>query len=139
MVQKVLQSITSALSAAASFSRCWARYWGRYWALVLLVLLLLGLRTHPAQAQRDQQVFFRLSRIETDVRSLQSQISQLDRQIARLQRLDGIEVEERSPVAPPVDEPAPTYDQLATLVIETRQDMFALQERLDALEAQWTP
>ncbi|MGF1538732.1 MAG: hypothetical protein ACFB4J_19900 [Elainellaceae cyanobacterium] len=107
----------------------------RYWGIPLLVALLLGLGSHPAQGQRDQQVFFRLSRIETDVRSLQSQINQLDRQIGRLQRLDGVEVEERSRVVPP-SEPAPTYDQLATLVIETRQDMFALQERLAQLEAQ---
>ncbi|MEO0409671.1 MAG: hypothetical protein AAF289_20205 [Cyanobacteria bacterium P01_A01_bin.135] len=82
-----------------------------------------------------KQDSFRVSRLETEVRSLQSQVNQLGGQINRLQRREGIGSPEIQ-AAPPPAAAAPNYDQLATLVIETRQDVFALQERLAQLEAQ---
>ncbi len=107
----------------------------RYWGVALLIgLALLTLRPHPAQGQTDQQASFRLSRLETAARSLQSQISQLDSQIGRLQRLGG--AEEREAVVTPRPGLGQDYDQLATLVIETRQDVFSLQEDLARLKAQ---
>lgn len=128
-MRRILRRITSALIAAASFSP--------YWALLLVCLaLLLG---RPALGQTDQQVSFRLSRIETSIRTLQSQIDQLDRQLGRQQRLGGSAIAEAAPTDLPAADPAPNFDQLATLVIETRQDVFALQDRLTELEAQLTP
>ena len=119
---KIPRSITSALSAALSFSRYW------------LLLGLLGILLARPVMGSSQQDSFRISRLETELRSLQSQLNQLGGQINRLQRRDGvIAPADLRPAIPPTAE-APNYDQLATLVIETRQDMFALEERLAQLE-----
>ena len=97
-----------------------------------------------------------MSRIETDIRNLQSELRQLETALNRTQRGSGDTVivqeitldQSLSGTAPSTqpfpDSPDPLdiemaqadlmFDQLATLVIETRQDMFMLQEKVETLE-----
>ncbi|MGB3612746.1 MAG: hypothetical protein WBA10_03060 [Elainellaceae cyanobacterium] len=120
---------------ARSFSFVWFR---RFWFAVAVALLLTVLVPYPARSQGSQQISFRLSRIESDMRSLQSQVNQLSGQMNRLQRQEDIAIEEPvQPLSQTASEAAiaPSYDQLATLVIETRQDVFVLQAQLAQLEA----
>ncbi|MEB3357324.1 MAG: hypothetical protein VKK04_11410 [Synechococcales bacterium] len=109
----------------------------RLGVLAVAIALLLNLTRLPLMAQGD--VSFRISRLETENRNLRSRIDRLESQIDRLSRVAGITVpapaEAPAGAADPSLEPDLMFDNLATLVIETRQDMFALQERVDALEA----
>jgi len=109
-------------------------------ALSFAVLIILLPRFTPAHA--SQQVSFRLSRLETENRMLRSRLSQLETQIDRISRTSGVRMPEPSPppavgdleTSPLANDPM--FDRLATLVIETRQDVFALQEQVEALESQ---
>ena len=125
---------------------------------VILTLLLLWypINHQPAQAQLDTSTSFRLSRIETDIRNIQSEIRQIETALNRVERSSGdtVIVHEigseqgsqgnNSSTQPVPDSPDPLdievaqselmFDQLATLVIETRQDMFKLQEKVANLE-----
>lgn len=111
-------------------------------AIALGSALFFSLPQHTVAqpvAQTAQQVSFRISRLETEVRSLRSQINQLETQLGRL----GRDSTSRTSTPAPSEtiEPSPTesslmFDQLATLVIETRQDVFALQEQVEAIEEQ---
>ena len=120
-------------------------------ATTLTLLLWYPAGISPAIAQSDRQVSFRLSRLESDFRGLRSQLRQLNTRISQLQRTsDGPIIQ--VPSAPiPFEDTTPNdidpldpetaaanlqFDQLATLVIETRQDMFTLQEKVEALEEQ---
>lgn len=69
------------------------------------------------------------------MRSLQSQLNQLGGQVDRLQRREELPIAEAQ-AFDASSEVSPSYDQLATLVIETRQDMFALQAQLAQIKAQ---
>ncbi|MEL6319576.1 MAG: hypothetical protein AAFQ57_02845 [Cyanobacteria bacterium J06626_14] len=108
--------------------------------VVIVVLIVAHLTSHPAEA--SQRVEFRVSRLESETRSLRSQISQLQSEINRLSRTTGDS--RPSPViSSPEPEPTPAldgtdlpFDRLATLVIETRQDMFRLQEQVEAIANQ---
>lgn len=96
---------------------------------------MLWQRPIPAQ---DAGLTFRISRIESENARLRARINQLETQVNRISRSAGGVT---TPAAPPptaIDESAfvgdPMFDRLATLVIETRQDVFALQNRLTELE-----
>ncbi|MBE9078897.1 hypothetical protein IQ241_16625 [Romeria aff. gracilis LEGE 07310] len=104
-------------------------------ALVALSLLLVGLLLRPASASSNLQS--RVVRLEFDLRSVQSQVSQLQSQLSR-----------RGPPgrpAPPTDSaPAPTlngpsldeqFDNLAILVIEMRDQVRALESKVAELES----
>jgi len=106
-------------------------------ALIGLVGFMMAWPT-PSSAQTSQQVNFRVSRLETEVRMLQSQINQLESEIGRGDRLAS--GQSNIPATDPgnLDDSAlssnPMFERLATLVVETRQDVFALEERVEALE-----
>lgn len=118
--------------------------------LLTFFLLWHPINQPPVHAQLDTSTSFRLSRIETDIRNLQSEIQSLETALNRAQRSSGdrIIVQEVVPdvgldmgqddAIDPLDLEAAQaelmFDQLATLVIETRQDMFALQEKVETLE-----
>lgn len=121
------------------------------WIPILLITLFTTLifwqfsLHRPVHAQLDSASSFRLSRIETELRTLQSDIRQLESALGRVERQSGETVilqDFESPASPPsVPTNTPDtvqadlmFDQLATLVIETRQDMFALQEKVEAIE-----
>ena len=117
---------------------------GRWMTLVIgIVLLVVFSQWNTVQA--SDQSTFRLSRLESATRTLQSRINQLENQIGRLSRGTSSPAPTPSLTTPPsnADESIlasdPMFDRLATLVIETRQDMFALQEQVEALERQLNP
>lgn len=112
------------------------------WVAILAVFLIgFGVnRQHTAMAQ-DTGLSFRISRLESENTRLRARLNQLETQVNRISRSSGVTVP--APASPPatgLDDPAiasaPMFDRLATLVIETRQDVFALQDRLAGLEQQ---
>ncbi|HHP7245112.1 MAG TPA: hypothetical protein ACFE0H_10555 [Elainellaceae cyanobacterium] len=112
------------------------------WVAILTAFLIgLGVNgQHIAMAQ-DTGLSFRISRLESENTRLRARINQLETQVSRISRSSGVTLP--APVSPPatgLDDPAiasdPMFDRLATLVIETRQDVFALQDRLADLEQQ---
>lgn len=112
------------------------------WGLVLVAFTLsLFVAWSPSSsAQTSQQVNFRISRLETEIRMLQSQVNQLESQIARGDRPTRVQPTAPDPEVGALDHSIlaadPMFDRLATLVIETRQDVSALEDRIDALEQQ---
>ena len=132
-MRKITRSITSVPTAARSFRLVWLKRFGL--AVVVGLLLLAILSPRLAWSQGAQQTSFRLSRLESDMRSLQSQLNQLGGQVDRLQRREELPIAEAQ-AFDASSEVSPSYDQLATLVIETRQDMFALQAQLAQIKAQ---
>ncbi|MGF1498108.1 MAG: hypothetical protein ACFB8W_14980 [Elainellaceae cyanobacterium] len=104
--------------------------------IAVAIALLLNVTQLPLMAQGD--VSFRISRLETENRNLRSRIDRLESQIDRLSRAAGMTapapIAGADATADPSLQPDLMFDNLATLVIETRQDVFALQDRLDALE-----
>ncbi|WP_410251852.1 hypothetical protein [Sodalinema sp.] len=105
------------------------------WILVLLVAIAIGSQVSPALASADS----RINRLESQVRYLESQLRQLDRQVNQNpfspQPLD-------SPAIPPSltpqtgnpSVPAPALERLATLVVEQKRRLDALEARLDRLD-----
>ncbi|MEM9213152.1 MAG: hypothetical protein AAGD25_02300 [Cyanobacteria bacterium P01_F01_bin.150] len=138
-----------------------AKQWIQVTLGVVLTLFLLwgASANHPARAQLDTTTSFRLSRIESDIRTLRTEIQQVETALDRVQRASGDRIigqelipdsrgrqddaiaqsnQQRPVSSDPLDLEAAQaelmFDQLATLVIETRQDMFALQEKVEQLE-----
>lgn len=98
-------------------------------ALVILgVALWVGLH-QPTLAQLPSSVSTRISRLESENSTLRSRVNRLESDIARLGRASGVELS--PPPSSTTGTPAadPMFDRLATLVIE-------LRERIIALEAQ---
>lgn len=116
------------------------RFIGWLLALAALTLGVVAVWISPSSAQTSQQVNFRISRLETEVRMLQSQLNQLESQIGRGDRPSPMQPSAPNPDPGSLEDSMlasdPMFDRLATLVIETRQDVFALEERVEALEQQ---
>lgn len=118
--------------------------------LVLSIVLTLwhSVFLRPAYAQLDSSSSFRLSRIETELRTLQAEIRQVETALGRVERRSGetVIIQDMASPSQPTSASANDandieatqsnlmFDQLATLVIETRQDMFALQDKVEAIE-----
>lgn len=105
------------------------------WGLVLgllVSLVLMGLRPLPVAAQVDS----RLTQLEFEVRAMRSQLSQLESLVGRA----GGSVRPPPPSSPPVpgvpgDPSLETqFDNLATLAIELKQQVRALESRVSQLE-----
>jgi uncharacterized coiled-coil protein SlyX len=99
------------------------------------VAIVIGSQVSPALAFADP----RINRLESQVRYLQSQVRQLDRQINQTQ----FSPQHRdSQVVPPTitpgrtqsSESTSTLDRLATLVVEQKRRLDALEARLDRLD-----
>ncbi|MGJ3246715.1 MAG: hypothetical protein ACFE0I_11630 [Elainellaceae cyanobacterium] len=111
------------------------------WVAILAAFLIIGfgvIRQQTIMAQ-DTGLSFRISRLESENTRLRARINQLETQVSRISRSSGVTMP--APASPPatgLNDPAiasaPMFDRLATLVIETRQDVFALQDRLADLE-----
>lgn len=110
----------------------WPRFWRRLGWLVLIVGLGWGLlMALPGQA--DTRLESRVSRLEFDLRTVQAELRQLESRLSQ------------SGSSAPIPRPAPNYpdagpsleeqfDNLATLAIELKQDLRALETRVERLE-----
>ncbi|MFP4220145.1 MAG: hypothetical protein ACLFQ7_13380 [Phormidium sp.] len=105
------------------------------WILVLLMAIAIGSQVSPARAFADS----RINRLESQVRYLQSQVRQLDRQVNQNQ----CSPQHRDPqVVPPTitaqttqsPESTSTLARLATLVVEQKRRLDALEAQLDRLD-----
>ncbi len=104
-------------------------------ALLFLGLLALSLQSyHPAQAQAGLES--RVSRLETELLGIQSRLSQLGSSLPR----PGVSVP--APVLPSDERRGtqrvlsadPQFDRLATLVIELKERVTAVETRLNTIE-----
>ena len=100
-----------------------------------LLLIILWHQTKPVIAQPG--VDSRVSRLEAEIMSLRGQVNQLQSQVARLSNSGGS--------APRIEAPEPQYsppnsisksmfDRLATLVIELKERMDSIDQRVRVLE-----
>lgn len=114
----------------------------KIWLTGLAVLLIIitwgGLFTHPAISQ---QVESRLNNLESDFNRLESRLNQIESLLNR--------TSPSSPNTPSIPPQSPLnrrrnisqserdkmFERLATLVIETRQDLNKLQARVSKLES----
>lgn len=106
--------------------------------VAIALTLLLTFFSAPLFAQTSSQLGSRVARLETENTTLRSRISRLESAISRLGQGgdSSIQIElpaEAVPSTPQSDDPM--FDRLATLVIETKQQVLALEERVAALEA----
>jgi uncharacterized protein YceH (UPF0502 family) len=108
--------------------------------VAIALALLLTCLSAPLLAQTSSQLGSRVSRLESENTTLRSRVSQLENAISRLSQGGGggqIQIEPDPEVAPPTTQSNdPMFDRLATLVVETKQQVLALEERVAALEAQ---
>lgn len=102
-------------------------------ALGIVLIGVLGLAA-IAPAQTLPSLNSRLTRLESQVITLRSQINRLDNQLARTGRnpTGGNAPQQPEAIAPAVDETQ--FDRLATLLIETIDRVSALEARLAALD-----
>ena len=102
---------------------------------IVVILLVLWHPKQPAIAQPG--VDSRVSRLEAEIMSLRGQVNQLQTHIARLSNSGGS--------APRIEAPEPQYipqnsisksmfDRLATLVIELKERMDSIDQRVRVLE-----
>lgn len=106
-------------------------------AIGCLVGIGIALAAMPVSATIDES---RISRLESDMYRLQTEVSQLSSQLRRLDR--GSDLTTPNPVDVPAIDRSPTttapsdpmFDRLATLVIELKRRMDGLEERLVELE-----
>jgi outer membrane murein-binding lipoprotein Lpp len=105
----------------------------------LLILLLLGLCIGLAKAQSLGSLNSRVSRLESENAHLRGRITRLENQLRNVGRTKpsgGTEQLTLPPSSPSPSIDDPMFDRLATLVIELKERMNALENRLDALERQ---
>lgn len=100
-------------------------------ALILILLILLLLR--PAQASTTQ-LEYRLRRLETDVSRLSSQVNRLQSQRLESDFRDCPPCTEETEIDSRMLSGNPMFDRLATLVIELKEDVIEIQEKLAQLE-----
>ncbi|MCU0567457.1 MAG: hypothetical protein MUF49_12765 [Oculatellaceae cyanobacterium Prado106] len=103
-------------------------------AMLVLALVWLLSWQSPAPAQSVSQLDSRLSRLEADTTALRSSVNRVENQLARLSNQAGIEYPRTTESDRPSGVTAladdPTFKRLATLVIELRERIVALEERL---------
>ncbi|HIK45134.1 MAG TPA: hypothetical protein IGR64_09635 [Leptolyngbyaceae cyanobacterium M65_K2018_010] len=104
----------------------------------IVMILLIGVLGWgigaTAMAQSDARLESRINRLESDLGRLRSQVSRIEYQLAFPNPPSA-----PPPAAPPpvLDEPsvAEQFDNLATLVIELKQQVRQLEARVTRLEA----
>lgn len=106
-----------------------------HWILLgMMIIIVILLQPALSWAQfPSSQLDYRLRRVEVEVNELRRQISQL--------QFQGVPVPASPTLTPDGNSPAPRqlsgdpmFDRLATLVIELKQDVILIQERLEKLE-----
>ncbi|MDJ0554149.1 MAG: hypothetical protein QNJ68_06865 [Microcoleaceae cyanobacterium MO_207.B10] len=88
----------------------------------------------PVQASTTQ-LEYRLRRLETDVSRLSSQVNRLQSQRLGRDLTESPPCTEETKINSRILSGDPMFDRLATLVIEIKQDVIEIQERLAQLES----
>lgn len=105
--------------------------------VAIALTLMLTLLSAPLLAQTSSQLGSRISQLESENTTLRSRVSRLENAIARLGQAGGSQIQtEPTPATPSLGADDPMFDRLATLVIETKQQVLSLEERVAALESQ---
>ncbi|MGC9502226.1 hypothetical protein [Baaleninema sp.] len=109
------------------------------WGLGLLLAVAISLAVAPALASSVES---RVSRLESDLWQLRSQVRQLSSQLSRLGNSrpnptpEPLEIpSQRLPSASVLAED-PMFERLATLVVEQKRRLDAIEARLQVLEAE---
>lgn len=100
-----------------------------------LLLILFWHQMKPVGAQSG--VDSRVSRLEAEVMSLRGQVNQLQTQVARLGNSGGSTPRIEAPepqYSPPNSISKSMFDRLATLVIELKERMDSIDQRVRVLE-----
>lgn len=106
--------------------------------IIALILLLWLSWQSITPAQSTTQLESRLSRIELENTTLRSRVGQLESQVSRLSSNAGIDFSQSAPTdrstsaAPPLVND-PTFKRLATLVIELKERVVAVENQVAAI------
>ncbi|MBW4515675.1 MAG: hypothetical protein KME11_10665 [Timaviella obliquedivisa GSE-PSE-MK23-08B] len=110
---------------------------------ILIFILFLWFSWHVTPAQSTTQVESRISRIELENTNLRSRISQLESQVSRLSSGAGVDFSPTVPdrlssaASPLADDP--TFKRLATLVIELKERVVAVENRVAPIAPSRSP
>jgi uncharacterized protein YceH (UPF0502 family) len=106
------------------------------WQVPLCLLLLLWVLQMGAPATAQVGLESRVARLESDLFGLKQQVNQLE---ARSRRANSPNTAPSTPPASASNRPQyssdPMFDRLATLVIELKERLNAVEARLSKLEA----
>jgi uncharacterized protein YceH (UPF0502 family) len=106
------------------------------WQVPLCLLLLLFVLQAGAPATAQVGLESRVARLESDLFGLKQQVNQLE---ARSRRVNSSSTAPSTPTASASNRPQyssdPMFDRLATLVIELKERLNAVETRLTKLEA----
>ncbi len=108
-------------------------------AMLLVILALISLTPEIASSQQDES---RIYNLEFDLRNIESRLNAIESQLSQR----GI-VSPKTPATSNLNNRgrnrqlarSQTFENLANLVIETRQDVKQLQTRVSKLESQLAP
>ncbi|HEY9626710.1 MAG TPA: hypothetical protein V6C84_05370 [Coleofasciculaceae cyanobacterium] len=93
-------------------------------------------------AQSTSQLESRVSRLESENTTLRSQMSQLQNSVSRLSRNTGVELPPVT-ISPPATSSGladdPVFKRLATLVIELKERVVAVEEKLSSFGRSTAP
>ncbi|MEG4196945.1 hypothetical protein [Microcoleus sp. Pol12A5] len=101
--------------------------------LCLACALAIAVTPIFTPAQSTTQLEFRITQLERQISELRGQIYSLQNQGSRVNRAPSPSGSGRT--NPRMLSGDPMFDNLATLAIETKQDVIKIQERLSKLEA----
>ena len=109
----------------------------------ILILLLWCSWQIATPAQSTNQLESRLSRIELENTTLRSRVGQLESQVSRLSSNAGIDfpqppADRSTPAASPLAND-PTFKRLATLVIELKERIVAVENQVTAIAPSSSP
>lgn len=112
----------------------------RHRAIKICVVFLacaLAIAVKPifTPAQSTTQLEFRITQLESQITELRGQIYSLQNQGSGVNRPQSPNRPSSGRTNPRMLSGDPMFDNLATLVIETKQDVLKIQERLSKLEA----
>ena len=108
---------------------------------VLGIATLLGIIILPifTPAQSRSQLEFRINMLESEISELRGQISRIEYQASGRIRPDSPSTAAPNSVNPRRLSGDPMFNNLATLVIEVKQDVKKIEERLSKVESRISP
>ncbi|MEG4146754.1 hypothetical protein [Microcoleus sp. Pol12B5] len=103
--------------------------------LCLACALAIAVAPIFTPAQSTSQLEFRITQLERQISELRGQIYSLQNQSSRVNRPQSSSPSGSGRTNPRTLSGDPMFDNLATLAIETKQDVIKIQERLSKLES----